>query len=128
MDSLAVSGWFLLRNSFWLRRAENRLLSVGSVLSQLRMMSGRAAPSVLIRIAFQRTDAVRHLVELAHLQRIAYLDVHLPGFVHLAADLGDTALTVAFFREYFRLSSFTRLPTNRSMPCSSMYTGSVGAL
>ena len=35
MDSLAVSGWFLLRNSFWLRRAENRLLSVGSVCGQL---------------------------------------------------------------------------------------------
>ena len=36
----ARSGVFLLMNSRWLRRAENRLLSVGTVLSHVRMMSG----------------------------------------------------------------------------------------
>ena len=35
-------------------------------------------------------------------RRIAYLDVQLPGFVHLAADLGDTALPVAFLDVYKR--------------------------
>lgn len=43
---VAVSALCLFRNSFWLRRAEKRLLSVGRVSSQLRMMSGKAVPSV----------------------------------------------------------------------------------
>ncbi len=79
------SGWtlcrirlLLFRNSFWLRLAENSCCP-WHVLSQLRMMSAGSAFRLRFRIAFQLPDAVRHLVNFAHLQRIAYLDVHLPG-------------------------------------------------
>ncbi len=79
--------------------------------------------------SFSAPDAVRLPCRTSHLQRVAYLHVHLPGRFTLRVILVNTAPAVTVFREILGTLQFYA-PADKQIyaSCRSIHTWSVGAL